>query len=298
MRVGWIAAGPALGVLLLLPTVATPAPVIPEGDGVRCNLDSGTQTLDLVIEQDPTYLDGTTDGSVSLHPSAGTIEIEGGDGGHSVVCTGGTPTTTNVDTIRITKAADVRAASVRLVQAATERFAPGATAEPDGSSEIEIEVDVGSKGGAFILLVGAHRDRVDFGGSAGSPAANLNADEALPDADVVVAGGFLGIRAGGGDDILRSRGVLPGFDGSYPGYRQHGPPLFGEGGDDLLIGSALRDSIVGLAGHDRIRAGEGSDHIYAADDDRDSVHCGRGDNDKAELDPQDDRRSCEGRIPA
>jgi hypothetical protein len=287
----------AAALLTALPALTPPAIDFPEGSGAVCTFDAANASLAIEIERDPTYIGGTKDGSVTLYQdSDGEIELDGGDGGHEVTCAGGTPTAINVDSIRITKAANVVNASVTLVEGSGTPLAPGATAEPDGSSEIEISIDAGSRTGVAILLIGAGPDRVDFGGLGGAAGANLNAEEAVSDVDLTMAdGGIFVIRSGRGDDVLRAGGVLPGFDSAYPGFRGQGAALLGEGGDDVLLGSELRESLVGFAGRDRMVAGGGVDYIEAFDEERDQIDCGAG-RDRASFDSRDRRRSCERRI--
>jgi hypothetical protein len=68
--------------------------------------------------------------------------------------------------------------------------------------------------------------------------------------------------------------------------------LLGGAGDDLIRGGAGNDIITGGSGADRLLGGAGSDTIYAADDERDRIDCGPG-NDRVVADDVDSTVNCE-----
>jgi hypothetical protein len=272
------------------------APTLPDPDerGATCVFSPQTRELIVQIERDPTYLFPHTSGSVFIGPREGAIEVIGGDGSFDVDCSGGAPTTTNVDSITVTRDARVHPTTLILGEFGG-LFTPGATDEGDGGSEIEISAKLGRRG-AIAVYARDGEDHVTLGGIGGLQAINLNADEPVADADVVTDG-FIAIRSGGGPDVVSAAPSEPGFDSPYPGTRAHGPALIGEGGPDQLTGSALSDSLAGLDGADHLSAGRGDDYVFAHDGQRDRVNCGRGRKDVAELDARDATQHCEHREP-
>jgi Ca2+-binding RTX toxin-like protein len=228
-----------------------------------------------------------------------------------VTCSGGTATVATTDSITVSGGGGLNEAGVHI-DLGGGPLAPGATAEPDGSSEIEIAVDLpGSSDFAYVDGSGA-RDEIRFGTSAGAMAANLNSAAEPPgaaDADLTIAhADFTGAFGRGGNDLLTAAGG-PGLDGplSRGGaavvlFGAGGNDrLVGHGGDDLAHGGSGNDSLDGGAGsdflfgergRDEISAGRGADLIGSRDGTRDRVNCGRG-NDNAFADRQDRLASCQ-----
>jgi Ca2+-binding RTX toxin-like protein len=208
-------------------------------------------------------------------------------------------------------------------------FAPGATPETEGASEIEVEF-VGSDIFAidtFATVRGTRlADQFEWGPGPDLHAGlNLNPGSAADqDVDVTVHGSeFSSLHAmgrGGDDSILPAPGALFPNDGVFstggPGSdrlvapRNSGGLLEAGPGDDVLIGGRRgddleggggNDQIKGAAGNDRIeagsgrdviRAGAGHDHIEARDSTRDIVRCGPG-PDFVKADSLDRLRGCE-----
>jgi Ca2+-binding RTX toxin-like protein len=284
----------AVVVIAAAPPAFGGKPHLPDADehGATCAYSPQTRELIVEIERDPTYLFPHTSGSVFIGPRAGAIEVVGGDGSFDVDCSGGEPTTTNVDSISVIRDARVHPATLVLGEFEA-RFAPGATDEGDGGSEIEINAELGERGGV-ALYAGHGADHITLGGVAGLRAVNLNADEPVADADVVTDGHVL-VRAGSGPDVASAAPSEPGFETPYPAQRGHGPVLIGEGGDDRLIGSEASDSIAGIAGRDRVLARGGDDYVFTKDGERDHVDCGPGAKDVVIPDQHDAARHCERR---
>jgi Ca2+-binding RTX toxin-like protein len=202
-------------------------------------------------------------------------------------------------------------------------FAPGATAEPEGDSEIEVEF-VGDD--IFIAVRGTGlADQFEWRpGPDRHLGLNLNPSVAGDqDVDVTVAGDLAALNAvgrGGDDSILSAPDALLPNDGVFStggsgddrleAPRDGGGLLQGGPGDDLLIGGMRgdlleggggKDQISGAGGNDRIepgsgrdviRAGSGHDHIEARDSIRDIVRCGSG-PDFVKADKRDRLRGCE-----
>ena len=163
-------------------------------------------------------------------------------------------------------------------------FAPGFTAEPTGTSEIEFEFH---PSGA-IVFIGTGAPTVVRLGTAG---ANVNGDDDVDvslfstpagfgfvggpgDDNIAATGGFgtgdpspreFVANGGGGNDVIvagRGRAFLEGFGGDD--VVRGGPKrdvLTGGPGNDRVLGGAGRDRIEGMAGDDRLLGGRGKDRI-------------------------------------
>ena len=235
-------------------------------------------------------------------------------------CGGDDPTVFNTDSIRVL----LRHYAESDLRLDGGPFAPGATPEPDGESEIEVEFD------GFVVLpsvVGtAAAEEFQWGPGGSNPGLNLNprtANHSDVDVDVTVKGKYSSLiadGAGGDDKIVPA----PGFASrSYGLFSKGGkgsdliiaPPntggvLEGGPGDDHVTGSRLRDYLIGGDGHDHLRAGAGDDlisgghgadlifggpgpdRINAKHFDRDTVRCGAG-RDRVKADRRDQLRGCE-----
>jgi hypothetical protein len=205
--------------------------------------------------------------------------------GRPVRCTGPEATVHSVDTVHLLDD------EVRL-NLRGGPFAPGLTDEGDGSSEIEFEVEHGI-GGALELRFGTAPDSV----AAASPgpeqdALNLNAGEAVADADLVLQPqepGFgrarVTVSLGSGADKFDSR------IGSLREAR-NGLLVLGEAGRDRLTTGAGNDTAVGGPGRDWISTGAGADFVDVNDGVADRADCGRA-IDLADGERADRLRACQ-----
>ena len=215
--------------------------------------------------------------------------------GFGADCGGPEPTVFNTDTIRIRTDSGLKIPTV-IVDLSGGPFAPGATEEPDGESEIEFKVDFRSPRLASELWVwGAGRgagDDLRAGRVADGVAVNLNASEAQPDPDVTAARGTGLLLAGySGDDRLSLAGG-PGFSGRFPDAGGSGPLLDGGHDRDRLVGAGGDDFLIGGPGADRFDSAGGRDQIWAREGDRDQIACGPG-RDFGKADRKDRTLSCE-----
>jgi Ca2+-binding RTX toxin-like protein len=213
-------------------------------------------------------------------------------------------------------------------------FAPGATDEGDGSSEIEFVVGLGAGPSTTGIHVGVHgtdgadhiiagiRDLNAFDGNA----IDLNADEAVMDADISAMNGtFQDVTIdglGGDDDLLgyfsKDGCALPAFmpinidagaGDDTLGWWGHGGSLDGGDGRDLLDESIVGDDLQILLIEDRIVAsgfeitasnledvigGPGRDWIVAGSGGA-TIQGGDGDDDLAGTDAADVIDGGEGR---
>ncbi len=237
-----------------------------------------------------------------------------------VACAGGTPTVLNTDTINVLFVGeDGTSAEVLL---ANGPLAPGATAEPEGASEIELRA--GGPGFHIDIVGTAAGDEFRWGPGGSNPGLNLNPREAGDvDVDVTVLGGSLApllyavlgagndtitgdpslsvgsvyAEGGAGDDVVTApRGieaVLYGGRGDdvITGSR-FADVLRGDAGADRILGGAGADNITGGTGRDRVEGGNGRDFIKVRDASRDSVRCGGG-RDRVNTDRRDRATGCE-----
>jgi hypothetical protein len=262
------------------------------------------------------------------------IKVRNGDGA-SVTCQGTAPTVANVDAIHIRQAdppADentlptdpppdnpppppLKGAGGRI-DLGGGQLAPGVTDEGNGSSEIEVTVDLYGPGNFTYVNGTAAADRIRFGMRNGEPAANLNptVDGANADADLFASGiGFVGAVGRNGPDLLSAGGGSE-FAGPLAG--RIGFALHGGNGADVLLGHDGFDGFYGDSGPDVLRGYGGTDYLYGGDgadelfgssgrdaliardgDNDDRLSCGTG-RDVAFLDRLDGRSSCEGLAPS
>lgn len=214
-----------------------------------------------------------------------------------VACSGAeVPSVSNLD--RISVRVSREAVDAVVLDLRNGPFAPGATAEADGTAEIEIsleqapETELGVRGTSSS-------DHVQLGSlGGGGYGANLNAGiETAPDADVVARNAGVFLALGKGDDRVdplgRAAFATRPFNASFS--------ALGGGGDDVLVGNDRRNVLIGKRGRDRLvgnrvsdllLAGPGPDRIEARSRDQDRVGCGAG-RDVLRADRADRLRGCE-----
>jgi len=69
--------------------------------------------------------------------------------------------------------------------------------------------------------------------------------------------------------------------------------LHGGRGNDEILGRSGNDHLVGGRGYDELNSHNGNDSIEAADGKIDTIDCGPGDADRANIDDRDYSRGCE-----
>jgi hypothetical protein len=267
--------GVALG-LFCLAALAWLTSATPASAAVSCHYSPPNRLLEVTA----------TDAFTRVVRVADAIEI---DDGHGLVkCTGPTPTVLDSDRIQITHTGR----SADTVDLGGGPLAPGATPEPQGIPEIELEY----VGPTFLHVRGTSApDRLSFGPGG----VNLNADD---DTDVTGQFSTLLLEGMGGEDVISpeadyaaaaARRVLLGGGGRDTlTATPDGAFLHGGNGRDRLIGGARADNLTGGRGRDLIRGGKGRDLVRAIDDFRDRVSCGPG-FDRAKVDGIDRVRGCE-----
>lgn len=275
----------AVSLLALLVPAATQAKI-------GCDYNSATMALSITA---------TRFDEVEVRRSGSEILVAG-PSGSALGCGGHQPTVTDTDRVEIA----LRSEGSVWVDLSGGSFAPGATLEAEGSSEIEFTLS----GSGYANFEGSGgRDHFRFMDSGDESGVNLNAEED-DDLDLAVASNpsqlLLFVLDGGpGADLIEARGV-PRLE------------MFAEGGDgnDMLIaprsGSAIleggrgRDQIFGGHEGDLIAPGPGADLVksYAGSDllltrpdrSRDRIFCGSGrDKIGGDRDRRDRLHSCERR---
>jgi Ca2+-binding RTX toxin-like protein len=184
------------------------------------------------------------------------------DGGNPAAnCAGAT--TTNTDRINVFAAAKGASDGVVLDQA-KGAFAPGATPEADGNSEIEIALNGQSGHLSVFGTPGNDVMRVRQGSRA--PANNVLDFGPDDDDDVTFAASDVALVGGDGADILSGRGF--GFEGVPAPL----PLVFSGGaGDDVISGGAAVDHFSGNAGNDTLNTTDGNPELVSGGPDIDKA---------------------------
>jgi len=179
----------------------------------------------------------------------------------------GDATTANTDSITVTgPSGSVERLTIDL---SGGPLAPGASDEgPNGSSEIEIAVNLGEAADQVVVVGSPGDDTI----AAGTKGLGLNDDRDV-DVTFTVLPTTFELFGGGGDDSLSARG------GAGAGPLFAGPVIIhGEDGNDTIAGSDLAELLAGGAGNDTIDAGAGNDTVQGGAGD-DALTGGHGDDD-------------------
>jgi Ca2+-binding RTX toxin-like protein len=183
--------------------------------------------------------------SATLVRSGDAISVNGGN------C--GVATVNNTDTIFIAGGFGHRSLTVDL---SGGQFAPGATSESAGISEIEIVSDLGPDPSLDSVIIsgaaGADNIRV------GTSGVNLNGDG---DADIFFNApsqnlALFTVLGAGGDDTISAAGDL-GTGSPWPA----AITLDGGAGNDTVTGGAGPDTLIGGDGNDTLNGGPGDETI-------------------------------------
>jgi Ca2+-binding RTX toxin-like protein len=213
-----------------------------------------------------------------------------------LACEGPPATVSNTDLIRINQGGGASSGGIEI-DLSGGPLAPGATAEADGTPEIEVQADMLGQGSTVSVIGSAAADAFDFGRTtAGGFGANLNGgSEPAPDVDVLLNGvEVVAVDGEAGGDVISAAGA-PGFAGPLKGT---GFVAQGDAGRDRLTGGALlnvlrggakRDRLVGTRQAEYLAGGSGNDVILAKgggdlvnlfefvrSSGRDRVSCGKG----------------------
>jgi Ca2+-binding RTX toxin-like protein len=224
---------------------------------------AGAQSASAAVTCDLTAntLAVTMDGGVSTVARSGN-DIVVSDSTPKV-CTGGSPTVTNTDTINMT---DSSAGNTRFrIDLSGGPFAPGVTDEAGPSDEIEINVFMGPGSQDELDVLGTPAN--DFWRAGKTSAANgINLNPASEsglvagqDADVVYhdAEFLFTVPQAGSDRVLADGG--PEFDGPIT---TPATEFDGEDGDDQISGGDGNDIVLDGPGNDRVSGGAGNDRLF------------------------------------
>ena len=243
-----LAAAGALGV----PATASAAPT--------CTYDATTATVELAL--DAPAANGAYTLARRLN-AIGWLDGRPTPGAAFRACPGAT--VTNTDTIDVTGTVDADDLVIDLANRfplSPGGFAPGRTAEADGSSEIEITVDLDAPSSIDTVEISG-TTRSDFISGGVDPASGLSVlllnDDT--DADLTLARdrSLLVVDGNGGNDTLELAGAEIGQNFTGGSIIDGGP------GDDVLIGGDGDDTITGGTGTDLFIGNGGIDTIDAAD---------------------------------
>jgi hypothetical protein len=217
--------------------------------------------------------------------------------GRTLTCAGGVPTVHNTDRIDLRSSGDVDVLLTLVLS--NGPLAPGAT---DEGADSEIEIDSTVPDLEIEITPSDEAESYSFGQTPEGPGANLNADEANPDVDMVLhdlepprkhndfifsATEYSSHLENGGADIFSAAGG-DGFTGPFP----YNVLLVGGTGNDELAGGLGNDTLYGGRGHDVLAGGDGNDRLNSLGSQRDRVDCGPG-TDLAEASDRDRVVNCE-----
>jgi hypothetical protein len=270
---------------------------------VACSHSGGTLTANVTDEDEALQL--TRFGEQIAVVAGGEF---GEGGGVLIACSGSTPTMTNTDLVAVE--GSVQEDQLVVLDLATGPLGPGATPEADGTSEIEVRLNMPGPDSYVLLEGSAGTDTMTLGVTAGGSSginANAGAEPAgRGDADVELVGAALPyLRTFGGDDVISGIGG-DGFTGPLPiafgvlagpgrdvlTAGSGGGLLAGRGGRDLLLGSNAPDGLYPGKGKDTVLASGGRDYVLSIGDRTDRVRCGPG-RDRLVSDRKDHRKGCE-----
>ncbi len=241
-RLGIVAALIALGAPLAAPSPAHAA--------ISCDF-TGAPTLTVTL---------SASGDFPIIRRSGTdIQVRDNNTNAAVACTGATPTVTTTDDIDVSQPGAAQSSQISL-QLTQGRFEPGATPEPTGTSEIEVDFDLGTGSDSISILPPSDpsADNFRLGAlGAGLSGANLNAPEVggadgddLRFAGVEQVNVFLGFSETVGNTVDGNGG--PEFTARFP----LGLAAGGASGPDTLTGNG-NANLTANAGNDTVLSGPG-----------------------------------------
>lgn len=137
-----------------------------------------------------------------------------------------------------------------------KRFAPGATLEPTGNSEIEFDFGVNDRPYEDTLKIAGSKKRDRFVAGVNGIATNGDGDADVTDLKVEK---FVFLGKGGRDFL--SGGGGNGTGGAFG----TGLTIYGNGGDDAIRGGTAEDQLLGSAGDDHMDGAGKGDVVFGND---------------------------------
>lgn len=225
------------------PAAANPGQADRDGDGIGdvCDADSGS---DCSKAGSTLTVDISSGESVTIKRSGTDFDVSG-RGISDPTCGGAT--VNNIDTVDVTGA---NGTETLILDLSGGSFAPGATTEAAGVSEIEFNLALGEGTDSLRVVGGADADKVTLG----RIGAKLNGDT---DVDVSHIGveRFTASGAGGGDRLSAAGGGGTGAAWADP------VALTGDAGSDRLTGGSAADDLQGGGDNDTIKGRGGADGL-------------------------------------
>jgi Ca2+-binding RTX toxin-like protein len=210
-----------------------------------------------------TYNAASKTATASLSSAGATLTVVGGEirfGATPIACAGAT--TTNTDTIKVVGGAG--STETLIVDQSGGAFAPGATAETTGLSEIELEINLGDASDQVTVVGSAANDVLAMG----AKGLAMNSDSDV-DATFTPLPSSIELQGGGGKNVLTARGGYGSgtvFLGSVTLRAGNlGDDMTGSNLADLIVGGNGDDVVNGYSGNDTIQGGGGNDKLNGAD---------------------------------
>ena len=257
------ASGRKIGVLVaLVGSVAALVAAPGANAATTCQYSDPSNTLYVQLSADNDRAQLRIDGGTIVVASATSTDV---------TCTGGSATTTTIDTVYATDTSGGGNTTVTIVEPAS--FRPGETLEASGQgSEIEFNVDLG----------GGFSDRLSFFGSdgfdnwrLGTDGINFNAGnvDTMPDQDTPTLNGidfYVAQVNGGNDQISAQGGVATGspftrqltLDGGPGNDSLAGANTANGALGDILDGGPDTDNLHGFAGSDYFKGSTGANFLH------------------------------------
>ena len=211
---------------------------------------------------------GAEAGSAGIERRGEQLTVLRGLQGPPVACKGPPPTIDNTDSISVALGRQSESAEL-LIDFLHGALAPGFTDEGDGTSEIEIDADIGE--GQLYLRGSRDPESVTVSANGGGGLIDFGGQpESQPDIAVPNAGGMI-LDTVGGDDSIAITGKPFSIEP-----RVGGTVIIGGQGSDSLTGGPGAEGLVPGPGVDSVDAGGGRDVVLSADRGRDRIDCGPG----------------------
>ena len=253
---------------------------------VDANIDPATIAVETVIvDQGPPPPPPPPTGACTYSAATKSVTAGVGAGGTATLAVvggaihfGGTPsacgaaTTANTDSITVNGAAG--SVERLTIDQSGGALAPGASAESNGTAEIELALNLGNASDQIVVRGTSSADALAIG----TKGVSFNNDT---DVDVTITPlpSSIELIGGGGGDVLTARGGFGSGQVFAGGVTLRagdgGDTLTGSDFDDLIVGAAGVDTVAGYGGNDEIR-GEGGNDALNGQDGNDLIVGGAG----------------------